>query len=1154
MRKVVLWSVIAIVMVMVLPYSLTRFGAVSSRLGHFVAQKISEESGLDVEIGHLRLTLPFYLVVKELSVARDGEVIASSDKLRIAWSPLRLLQGQFSFPIVESRHIALYLSEGESVAPPIPAQWPCSPVRLHVGNVRVDQLEVIKEEKTTSYSLSRGEFTIHPKCGDFGGSVVIQELEEGPRWEVALDGNSDTGEVTLAAGGSDLSFDLPLFASRIEASLVGTLEEWHALTADADCTATPLLQGVIDADLTADPYAAVLYNMLGRGGRAEGAFFIDSCLSLHLVDLTLIGDDVRLSLSGEITRSGAVRGGRFAGELFELSALLHDPILSVKGPLQIDGELFGPLADPFVRLHFSSDLLLVDRVPLYTPRGEIEWNQSHGSASIEGYSGRSPIRLQTTFSTAPDSCLSFPSLTVRGEGIALGGSLYLCKDRDQSSGRLRGRIDSLAPWSTTFNADLEGGASISATLSPREEGRPQELSVDLTTRCIVYNQMEIQCLELDLQLFNPLRGIPSGLITANLSGFSWGQFQFQRARAQLRPGPGGVAFEVDARGPSSFLSSRGQLSSGGLEVDELTATFDGEQVRLEQPMLALYRPSQLLEITPVHLQLGEGRAELAADLTPDGGGIEITAEQLPLSWIARLSLGPQLRGSVTGHLTLKSDGKQSGGSAVVEWDGIALDRTGGAPITGWAQARLQGGQATFGSHSDAAGSDPIDVTLEFPLDLSLMPLSFSIPPEGKIGGNIQYDGKIGPLTRTFLFRRALVEGNIDIDLALDDGELSGGLSIRDGSYTNLRMGTQLQQIEVDAVARDDRLELTRLSATDGCGGRLSGRGELIAQIDPLLPFKLEIELDRMALLQMEDLRSRFSGPLLFSGSVREPALSGQIVVPGAQLKIPERMVSSPTTLPVTYINVPQQVQAEEQRGSRSSPCALDLKIDILPAVTLNGRGLESVWRGTLDIGGTTEIPDAKGQLELVRGSFRFSDHLFNLVQGRMGFDGPLEVTTLELVGTLRACGIDVIATLAGPVDDPKLSLRSVPPLPLREVLSLVLFDAPIDEITPFQALQLAAATAELSGGQMLPNPLRTIRSKLGLDRLCITRPDQTTDEIGIEAGRHIGRHAYLTLYRSLQTQYSHMLIELDLFEQWQLYSELQDIEGETFGVRWKKDY
>ena len=81
-----------------------------------------------------------------------------------------------------------------------------------------------------------------------------------------------------------------------------------------------------------------------------------------------------------------------------------------------------------------------------------------------------------------------------------------------------------------------------------------------------------------------------------------------------------------------------------------------------------------------------------------------------------------------------------------------------------------------------------------------------------------------------------------------------------------------------------------------------------------------------------------------------------------------------------------------------------------------------------------------------------------------------------------------------------------PQLPQDEVLARLIFNRGINELSPFQIAQLAAAAAELAGGGN-KSLLGNLRAATGLDDL-----DVVTDSAGnaaVRAGRYISDNVYL---------------------------------------------
>jgi translocation and assembly module TamB len=98
-------------------------------------------------------------------------------------------------------------------------------------------------------------------------------------------------------------------------------------------------------------------------------------------------------------------------------------------------------------------------------------------------------------------------------------------------------------------------------------------------------------------------------------------------------------------------------------------------------------------------------------------------------------------------------------------------------------------------------------------------------------------------------------------------------------------------------------------------------------------------------------------------------------------------------------------------------------------------------------------------------------------------------------------------TVSGSARNPKITLSSVPDQPQDEILAALLFNTTTSKLSPFQMAEIAAALASLSGATSGIDPLASIRSTLGLDRLSVG--SGTGGDPTLEAGKYLARGVYL---------------------------------------------
>ena len=99
-------------------------------------------------------------------------------------------------------------------------------------------------------------------------------------------------------------------------------------------------------------------------------------------------------------------------------------------------------------------------------------------------------------------------------------------------------------------------------------------------------------------------------------------------------------------------------------------------------------------------------------------------------------------------------------------------------------------------------------------------------------------------------------------------------------------------------------------------------------------------------------------------------------------------------------------------------------------------------------------------------------------RGRLAFTGDL-TPELDFAANANAGGAAIQVLVTGPANNPTFAFTSTPDLPQDEVLSRLLFNSPSGQLTAFQALALAQAAAQFSGGGG-DGAFESLRRSLGL--------------------------------------------------------------------------
>ncbi|MCO8146493.1 translocation/assembly module TamB domain-containing protein [Rhodovulum tesquicola] len=553
---------------------------------------------------------------------------------------------------------------------------------------------------------------------------------------------------------------------------------------------------------------------------------------------------------------------------------------------------------------------------------------------------------------------------------------------------------------------------------------------------------------------------------------------------------GDLSAELDARGQGLALGlgSIDRLIGGESRISARGARRDGA------PMI------EALELSSPVLRLSATEA--------GGGALNLSGRLSDLALLAPGFPGP-----------LTVTGRAQPGNGDVR---LALDATGPGGTT----ARLAGSLALDGARADltASGTAPLALANGF------------IAPRS-LDGQARYDLALrGPLALSSLSGRAVTEG---ARLALP------------------AQGLAVTGIAGSVTLSDRRAQIDLAGALDG-----SGRVSVTGPVTLAAPFDgdLAIALDRAPLRDEPLFETRLDGQLTMRGALAGGAvIAGRIDLGRTEIAVPSGGATASGPIPdVVHIGESAASRATRARAGLlggaardggGRPYPLDLTIRAPGQVFVRGRGLDAEVGGTLRLRGTTAdlIPD--GRFDLIRGRLDILSRRFDLTEGQVSLQGALD-PYLRFVAATQTGDITARIQLEGRASAPEIRFLSDPDLPEDEVLARLLFGRGIEQLSAFQAVQLATAVAGLAGGNG-GGLLGRIREGTGLDDLDLR---QTADgETEVSVGKYLSEDLYseVTVDGAGQTRIE---LNFDLSPQVTVRGRL-GAEGDTgIGVFYERDY
>ena len=870
----------------------------------------------------------------------------------------------------------------------------------------------------------------------------------------------------------------------------------------------------IDA-LTADRYRSVVNGTFDVAGSGGGRYPLTLDVTGTLTDSTLFGAtlpmmDVTTNLAGGNLRVKTT--GTFSG---------LDPAVPT-GNARAAGMLTGTIdAETTIRGYASG--VTVDSVDV---TGHVDLGPSSigtisiDSAVVDGsYANREGQLKQLQVKGA--------DVNVTGEGtIALN-------DTGASNLTIHADTPSLNRIGEIVGQPLKGSAVVDATVT----GNARELKAagTLTGSDIGHGDNEALALKSsfsasvpDLQFERVRVQAKSSATFLDIGGQQVNELTADTTYAQSR-----LDFKADAQQGPRQLAAGGYLilhpDHQEIHIGELG--LRAEQIEWRTPVgadAAIRYGKDRIEVN--NLQLVNADQRITADgAVGEGSVLKVRAENVDVAQLDTLLLGD---GRIAGRFSGTADvsgsasaprvssdftlaqgafrnfkfealtGKVDYGTSALTMD-VRLQQSPAAWITAKGSAPLTLFQPTPpGVEADdtAAAGGPVDIQIESS-DVDL----------GVVQGFTSY---VTNVTGT-------MRANIRVSGTGYDPHTDGVVEIRGGAFAVPELGTSYTGLDTRIDLKPDIVTVQEFKILDDrgfpmtVGGTLAVHERAVGAVDiSIMSEGFEVIDNRLADLKLDT-------DLKITGEIRKPKIVGNIEVENGTIHLAElleRVTTDPYATEATALDLQGADEAarttaaqaakpaaeEDARPSVFGALEADVTLSIPGNLVLRGNDLRpanapiEIGDMNVTVGGTVRARKSEGErlqivgeVNTVRGTYAFQGRRFEILRdGRIRFDGSDEIDpSLDIRAQRVISGVETFIRVRGTMRQPELAFSSNPPLDQADILSLIVFNQPINELGEGQQVSLTERAASLAGGYLATGLTRSIGNALELDELEIQTDD-----------------------------------------------------------------
>ncbi|MBA4090401.1 MAG: hypothetical protein C0494_07410 [Sphingobium sp.] len=632
-------------------------------------------------------------------------------------------------------------------------------------------------------------------------------------------------------------------------------------------------------------------------------------------------------------------------------------------------------------------------------------------------------------------------------------------------------------------------------------------------------------------------------------------YQGGRGRAQLvADGSSGVPFSIAAN-----AALRPNLYAVALQGKAANIDF-----RLAQPAIIRSEPGGY-RLEPATLVLPQGKVDLAGRFG-DTTIAQARFKDFDLAIANMAAPGLGIGGRMTGTL----DYAQKGSAFPTATTRLAINDFRRSSLTAVSDPVSMSVEGKLSS----AGGDLRGLIREGSSTLGRFTATLAPPGAGAswaeqlqnapLGGGIRYAGPADVLFSFAGLADQQLTGGLavaaDFSGRLSDPRLNGVVRANALTYENETFGTRVTQMKLDGRFTNDHLEIRDFSGRAG-DGTVQASGNVGLAAASGFPMDIAVKLNRARLARSEAITSVVSGTINLSNSPANGGLiKGDLNLPETRYKVAWqggteiRQLAGVRRKGEGGDALDQRLAARKAAAAKPADWKLDIRVKADNEIYVTGMGLDSEWKTNMRITGTTANPRIIGKIEVIRGRYSFSGHQFDLEQGVITFNGPMMNPILAIKAQTRIDTVTAGIQVTGSAQQPDIAFISTPTLPQDEILSRILFGDNVANLSPMQAVQLAAALNGLRGGSGGLNPMGKLQGASGIDRIGIVGGDDTTGRgTSLAVGQHISNNIYVEVITDSKG-FTATQLEIALSKTLSLLSKTGTNAGSSANLRYSKDY
>lgn len=1192
--------VLALVLICGTSYVLLQLGPVNEAILTYVKNQFEISTGWKLNAKTIDRISPFSLRLRQVELTCPGSATIKADRISLTFAPHHLMLGQILFPSVSVRDVTIApMDEVATVC--LPPTIPSIPRFLPLG-FEIRKLKITNLQLPESWREHRQL----PSSLNVAAQLQASALHQTALIDLSFEDNVHRGAPTVLMLSAHIVHNMLSVDMRLAEDSHGLLHKTAGALPSYSIefyatTTTELLKPLRELtlrEIQLKAHSAGLFSihctlsddedeelnqssLFAEFATLEGEYEWIGGESLKLTHIKILSERgthaLNLLAEMDLHPDLELHQIEFTASLNNLQAISDHIETPLSGSVSATGTLKGPWSNPGFDVDIQTSNLAVSERLLGDVRlqgdGTFSRESIDGSLALVGSIGdvATSASFDLHWDYGPKAILQ--DIHWRSPTAALKGNLEVWLSSYLVDGRLEGETGDLAWLVPERYGKVHGLGWLTLDLRSQPDMDYQDVTMNFEVEGLALPHLWSDRLQLSAKLQN-IFNKPFGSVSLVARDLRSGDARLKdlTIETDIPNGdtPWNYTIQANGRWESKFrLKASGNIDPTGptvfASIDNLSGRLQGHSLLLTNPAIFSWSTDSA-QINSFNLKIGTGQLSFGGSYGEEAD-LSLKVYKMPIE-IAQLFISHvPSQGFFSGEFFAKGPPSHPEASFSVSVDGLVVVGTGllkVPPLRGHAEGSLTNDLLQVKGDIVGIGAKPVSVAVRLPLLFSLVPMTAQIIPDQPLWAKIDAAGEFSPLLQLLFSDTNSVTGQarvaIDVSGTYQSPLVNGTLDLRDSTYEVLDTGSLFKNIQAKFEARGNQIVLTGLTAQDDSHGTVTGQGVVHLNLKEHCPFEITFNINNALVLHRDYVQATASGQLQLVGNFEDIELRGNLTVDRMAVTVPKQLPAPAASLDITFINSPRHDQAAKQLDPKNNhPLQFNVVLDVPGNAFLTTEDLSSEWRGSVVISGNSSAPLYNGELRISRGSYWLNGKTFDLDKGTVTFAGDFEKRTyLYVVAQQDIDRYTIEAVLKGPLKDPELTLRSNPHMSQREILSWIIFNRGLNDVTPLESDQAGQAVVDLSNGYSSNTSTMMSRlRRLGIDRIdfgAADEDDPDSHDLAVNIGKYLFRDVYISLNRGITTETNRVKLEANVVRYVKFQAEVDDEASGGVSLMWKRDY